>query len=169
MGSPGHCISQTSRSMLSNALPLSGSSDLGRRWGGGGRHLTLALRWLLFCGLPCTGHKTVYGHGLPSHHISTTIRFGIRMASNINGKLLGFLHGSLEFSGFFGLCGFLLDGSFFLNRCVSKFLETSGHALYRLVPQRRELVRTSISPTHLPSFSHCKSRRKKICVLNVNV
>ena len=91
--------------------------------------MTLALRQLLLCGLPRVRHETVYGHGLPGHHIFTTIRFGIRKVGNINGKLLGLLHGSLRFSGFFGLCGFLLDGSFFLNRCVSKFSETSGHVL----------------------------------------
>ena len=129
----------------------------------------MALRWLLLCGLPRTGHETVYGHGFSGHHIFTTIRFGIRKVSNINGKLLSFLRESLGFSGFFGLCGFLLDGSFFLNKCVSKFSETSGHALNRLVPQWREFVRISISPTQLPSFSHCKFRRKKICVPNVNV
>ena len=124
--------------MLGNVLPLSGSFGLGRRWRG--RHLTLAMRWLLLHGLPCTGHKTVYSHGLPGHHISTMNRFGIRKVSNINGKLIGFLCGSLGFSRFFGLCRFLLDGSFFLNRCMSKFSETLGHALCRLVLQRHELV-----------------------------
>ena len=166
-GSPGHCISQTGRSMLSNALPFSSSFGLRRR--GGGKRLTLALRWLLLHSLPFTGHKTVYSHGFSGHHISTTIRFSIRKVSNINGKLIGFLHESLGFNRFFELCGFLLDGSFFLNRCVSKFSETLGHALCRLVPQRRDLVRTSISPTQLLSFSHCKHWWKKICVLNVNV
>ena len=95
-GSPGHCISRTGRSMFGNALPLSGSSGLGRRWGG--RRLTLALRWLLLRGLPCTRHKTVYGHGLLGHHISTRIRFSIRKVSNTNDNV-GAL-GSTGFSGY---------------------------------------------------------------------
>ena len=136
--SSGHCISQTSRSMIDNALPLSGSSGLGRRWRG--RCLTLDLRWLLLRGLPCTGHKTVYSHGLLGHHISSMIRLGIKKVSNINGKLIGCLRGSLGFSKFFRLCGFLLDRSFFLNRCVSKFSNMLGHALCQLVPQQHKLV-----------------------------
>ena len=136
--SSGHCISQTSRSMIDNALPLSGSSGLGRRWRG--RCLTLDLRWLLLRGLPCTGHKTVYSYGLPGHHISSMIRLGIKKVSNINGKLIGCLRRSLGFSKFFGLCGFLLDRSFFLNRCVSKFSNMLGHALCQLVPQQHKLV-----------------------------
>ena len=34
-GNLGYNISQTGRSMLGNTLPLSGSSGLGKRWGGG--------------------------------------------------------------------------------------------------------------------------------------
>ena len=144
--------------MLGNTLPLSGSSGLGRRWGGGGRRLTSAVRWLLLCGLPCTRHKAINGHGHLGHHVSTTIGFSIRKVSNINNYLLGYPHRSLGFDRLFGLGGFLLDESLFLNRHVSKFSETSGHMLCRFVPQWRELVRTSISPTKFPSFSHCKFR-----------
>ena len=126
-GNLGYNISQTGRSMLGNTLPLSGSSGLGKRWGG--RCLTSALRWLLLCGLPCTGHKAINGHGLLGHHVSTTIRFSIRKVSNINSYLLGYLRGSLGFNKLLGLGGFLLDWSLFLNRRVSKFSETSGHTL----------------------------------------
>ena len=83
--------------------------------------------------------------------------------------MLGFLYGSLGFSVFLGLCGFLLDGSFFLDRCVGKLSETLGHMLCRLVPQWCKFVQASVSPTQFPSFSNCKFRRKKICVPNVNV
>ena len=131
-GNLGYNISRTDRSMLGNTLPFLGLSGLGRR--GGGRRLTLALRWLLLRGLPCTGHKAINGHGLLGHHVSTTIRFSIRKVSNINSYLLGYLRGSLGFDGLFWLGGFLLDKSLFLNKCVSKFLEMSGHAFYRLVP-----------------------------------
>ena len=131
-GNLGYNISWTGRSMLGNTLPLTGSSGLGRRWKG--RHLTSALRWLLLHSLPCTRCKAINGHGLLGHHISTTIGFSIRKVSNINSYLLGYLRGSLGFDGLFWLGGFLLDKSLFLNKCVSKFLEMSGHALYRLVP-----------------------------------
>ena len=40
-GSPGYYISRTSRSLLSNTLPLLGSSGLGRRLGGGGEAFDL--------------------------------------------------------------------------------------------------------------------------------
>ena len=43
--------------------------------------------------------------------------------------MLGYLHGSLRFNGLFELGRFLLDGSLFLNRHVSKFSETSRHTL----------------------------------------
>ena len=89
----------------------------------------MTLRRLLLHGLPFTGHKAINGHGLLGHHVSTTIRFSIRKVSNINGYLLGYPHRSLGFNGLFGLGRFLLDGSLFLNRCVSKFLETLGHTL----------------------------------------
>lgn len=163
-------ISQTGRSMLSNTLLLLGLFGLGRRCeGGGGRHLTSALRWLLLCSLPCTKHKAINGHGLPSHHVSTPIRFGIKKVGNINGYLLGYLCGSLGFNGLFGLGEFLLDESLFINRRASKFSKMSGHTLYQFVPQRRELVRISISRTKFPSFSHRKSRRKKIFMPNGNI
>ena len=82
-------ISWTCRSLFGNTLPFSGSFSLGRKWGKGGRHLTSALRWLLLPGLPGTGHKAIDGYGLPSHHVSTTIRFSIKKVGDINNCFLG--------------------------------------------------------------------------------
>ena len=75
--SSGCCISRTSRRLLSNSLPLPNPSSLRRRLGGGGRHLTLALRRWLLCGLSRVGHEMVYGHSPPVHHIFTKVGFGI--------------------------------------------------------------------------------------------
>ena len=54
-----------------------------------GRRLTLALRWLLLPSLPSTGQKVVDHHGLPGHHVSTTIGLGVRKVSDVNSFLLG--------------------------------------------------------------------------------
>ena len=81
------------------------------------------------CGLPRLGHEPINGHGLPSYHVSTTVRFSIKRGSGINGCLLGLdgiLHGSLRFGNFFRLCGFCLDGILVFNGRVSKFTEVSG-------------------------------------------
>ena len=99
--------------------------------------------------LPCTEHKVINGHGLPGHHVSTMIRFSIKKVSNINGYLLSYLRGSLGFNRLFGLGRFLLDGSLFLNRRISKFSETSGLTLCQFVSKQCELVQTSISPFEL--------------------
>ena len=50
--------------------------------------MTLALRWLLLPDLPGTRHKAIDGHGLPSHHVFTTIGFSIRKVGDINSYLL---------------------------------------------------------------------------------
>ena len=112
----GYNISQTDRDLLGNTLPLSGSTGGRKRRGS---RLTSALRWLLLRGLPCAGYKTINGHGLSGHHVSTTIRFNVRGVNKLYSYLLDFPSGSLGFNKFFGLGGFFLNGSLILNRCMS--------------------------------------------------
>ena len=74
---------------------------------------------MLLHGLPCAGYKTINGHGLSGHHVSTTVRFGVRGVNKLYSYLLGFLSGSLGFNEFFGLGGIFLNRSLILNRHVS--------------------------------------------------
>ena len=94
--------------------------------------LTSALGWLLLCSLPRPRNESINGHGLPSHHVFTAIRFSIRRGSEINSCLLsldGILHVSLGFGSFFRLRGFCLDGILVFNGRVSKFTEALGYTL----------------------------------------
>ena len=131
--------------------------------------MTSTLRWLLLCDLPCPEYKTINGHGLSSHHVSTTVRFDVREVNKFYSYLLNSLSESFRFNGFFELGGFFLNESLVTNRRMSKFSETSGHVFCRFIPQRRKLIRTSISSTKFPSFSYHEPRGKKICVPNINV
>ena len=54
--------------------------------------------------------------------------------------MLGFLYGSLGFNRFLRLCGFFLNGIFFLDWFVGELSEMPGHTLRRLVPQWCKLV-----------------------------
>ena len=74
---------------------------------------------MLLRGLPCAGYKTINGHGLSGHHVSTTIRFNVRGVNKLYSYLLDFPSGSLGFNKFFGLGGFFLNGSLILNRRMS--------------------------------------------------
>ena len=75
-----HDITKIGGSLFGNTLPLSGPSGLRRGWGR--RRLTSALKWLPLPGRPSTEHKTINGHGLLGHHVSTTIRFSIRKVND---------------------------------------------------------------------------------------
>ena len=92
----------------------------------------MALGWLLLCGLPRPEHESINGHGLPSHHVFTMVRFNIRRGGKINSCLLSLdeiLHVSLGFGSFFKLCELCLDGILVFNSRVSNFTKASGYML----------------------------------------
>ena len=98
-------------------MPFSGSSDKRRRRRG--NRLTSTLRWLLLRDLPCPEYKTINGHGLSSHHVSTTVRFDVREVNKFYSYLLNSLSESFRFNGFFGLGGFFLNESLVTDRHMS--------------------------------------------------
>jgi len=96
--------------------------------GGGVGVLTMALRWLLLCSWPGTGHKTANYHCPLCHHVFTLIGFNIR-ANMFDCFFLGFLNGCFRFDGFLGFDrGLKLNEGFRLHKHMCLFMAALRHA-----------------------------------------